>query len=246
VELEPTRRSAFYALAPGGWRDWWTVLHLPYTAWHLSYVAVGAALAPDLDGGRLLATLLAFFCAVGIGAHALDELHGRPLGTTIPGPVLVTVGVAGVAAAAALGVLGLWWVGLVLAPFVMVGVIVVFAYNLELWSGRLHNDVVFAGAWGAFPLLTSYVAQDGRLSVAALLGAAAAYGISAAQRSLSTPTRLIRRRATAVRGSMALDDGSERPLDRIVLLTPLERALRAMSWAMVALAAAMVTARLAQ
>jgi len=239
-------RSAFYALAPGGWRDWWTVLHLPYTSWHLSYVAIGAALAPHLDGGRLAVTLLAFFCAVGVGAHALDELHGRPLGTTVPAAALATAGVAGVAAAAALGVLGLWWVGPVLAPFVVVGVIVVFGYNLELWSGRLHNDVVFAAAWGSFPLLTGYVAQDGSLSVAALLGAAAAYGITAAQRSLSTPARLIRRRARSVQGSIVRADGSEVPLDGDTLLAPLERALRALSWAMPALAVAAVTARMTQ
>ena len=45
VEAEAeARRPAFYALAPGGWRDYVTLLHLPYTAWHLSYVAIGAAL----------------------------------------------------------------------------------------------------------------------------------------------------------------------------------------------------------
>ena len=60
------------------------LLHPPYTLWHLSYVAIGATLAPRFDGGRLVATLLAFFLAVGVCAHALDELHGRPLRTTIP------------------------------------------------------------------------------------------------------------------------------------------------------------------
>ena len=39
-----TSRPAFYALAPGGWRDYVTLLHPPYTLWHLSYVAIGAAL----------------------------------------------------------------------------------------------------------------------------------------------------------------------------------------------------------
>ncbi len=38
-------RPAFYALTPGGWRDYWSLLHPPYTLWHLSYVAIGAALA---------------------------------------------------------------------------------------------------------------------------------------------------------------------------------------------------------
>ena len=38
-------RPAFYALRGGGWRDLVTLLHPPYTAWHLSYVALGAAAA---------------------------------------------------------------------------------------------------------------------------------------------------------------------------------------------------------
>ena len=59
-------RPAFYALRSGGWRDWWTLLHPPYTAWHLSYVVFGAAVAPRLDGGRLGATVLAALLAVGV------------------------------------------------------------------------------------------------------------------------------------------------------------------------------------
>ncbi|MBV8302654.1 MAG: hypothetical protein JOZ04_00485, partial [Acidimicrobiia bacterium] len=99
-------RPAFYAAARGGWRDWWTILHPPYTAWHLSYVALGAALAPHLDGIRLLATLLAFFFAVGVSAHALDELSGRPLQTRISDRALKVAAALGLAAAVGLGIAG--------------------------------------------------------------------------------------------------------------------------------------------
>ena len=64
----------------------------PYTAWHLSYVVVGGCLAAEVSWGRLGLTVLAFFLAMGIGAHALDELAGRPLQTTIPGSILVGLG----------------------------------------------------------------------------------------------------------------------------------------------------------
>jgi hypothetical protein len=72
-------RPAFYALAPGGWRDYLTLLHPPYTAWHLSYVAIGATLAPHFHADRLGAAAAAFFLGLGVGAHALDEWQGRPL-----------------------------------------------------------------------------------------------------------------------------------------------------------------------
>ena len=84
-------RPAFYALRSGGWRDLVTLLHPPYTAWLLSYVALGAAAAPHIYADRLAAALAAFFLAVGISAHAFDELHGRPLQTNLSRGTLVAL-----------------------------------------------------------------------------------------------------------------------------------------------------------
>jgi hypothetical protein len=235
---------AYYATRSHGWRrDVWAVLHPPYTAWHLSYVLIGASLAPSLDRVRLIATLLAFFLAVGISAHALDELKGRPLGTEIPGRVLAAAAVLGLVGAIALGVAGVTLVGWGLLPFIALGVLFVFAYNLELLGGKLHGDFWFALSWGAFPVLTAYFAQTGRISVAAVAAAAGAYALSFGQRSLSTPARLLRRRSRAVTGTVTLIDGSSVPLDEPTLLRPLEQALRAFSWGVVALALAMVASR---
>jgi hypothetical protein len=133
----------------------------------------------------------------------------------------------------------------VLVPFIVVGPILVVAYNLELFGGRVHTDVGFAAAWGAFPLLTGYVAQAGNLSVAAVIGAFGAFALSYTQRTLSTPARLIRRRVTRVDGALSMDDGTLQQLDEGTLLAPLERALRWLSWATVALAIALAAARLA-
>jgi hypothetical protein len=239
-----TARPAYYAAGPGRLRDWWTLLHPPYTAWHLSYVVIGAALAPHVKLQPLVATLIAFFLAVGLAAHALDEYHGRPLRTQIPSPVLVAVAAAGLVGAIAIGVGGVLRVGWVLIPFLVVGPLLVVAYNAELFGGIVHTDAGFAAAWGAFPLLTSYVAQTGTLSAGSVLAGAAAFGLSAAQRSLSTPARLVRRRSTSVTGRITLADGDTLTLDADRLLGPLERALRAMSWSVVLLAAALAVARL--
>jgi hypothetical protein len=241
---EDEHRPAFYAAAPGGWRDWWTLLHPPYTAWHLSYVVIGAGLAPHTDATRLLATLLAFFFAVGVAAHALDEVHGHPLRTRIPDRVLWLAAGAGLTAAVVLGLAGVPRVGTGLLAFIVAGPLLVAGYNLELLGGRLHSDTGFAASWGAFPALTAYFAQAERLDVVALLAAAGAFGLSYAQRSLSTPARLMRRRVTAVEGVLTLDDGTVRALDERVLLEPLERALQALSWSMLALALALAFARL--
>jgi hypothetical protein len=244
VDPPADQRAAYYAARPGGWRDWWTLLHPPYTAWHLAYVVIGACLAPVINATRLIATLLAFFFAVGLAAHALDELHGRPLRTRIPSVALVVVAGVGLAGSIALGVVGIVQIGWALVPFLVVGPILVVAYNFELFGGVIHNDVGFAASWGAFPVLTAYVAQTGRLAVAPLIAAVGAAALSAAQRALSTPARLLRRQSADVVGTIALTDGGMIPVDRPVLLAPLEQALGAMSWAVILLAAALAIDRL--
>jgi hypothetical protein len=241
---EERTRPAFYAARPGRLRDWWTVLHPPYTAWHLSYVVVGACLAPTIMLSRLLATLIAFFLAVGVAAHAYDELQGRPLRTSIPSWTLVAACVAGLSGALVLGAFGVLRVGALLVPFLVVGPLLVVAYNADLFGGRFHTDLGFALSWGAFPVLTAYVAQAGALSWSAVLGAAGATALSLAQRSLSTPARQLRRRVVGVSGAVVLGDGSESRLDREGLLAPLERALRMLTWASVLFATALAVFRL--
>ena len=237
-------RPAFYALAPGGWRDYWTLLHPPYTAWHLSYVAIGACLAPEVNEGRLGAAAAAFFLGLGVSAHALDELNGRPLQTRIPAHVLVGLTVVALAGAAAIGIAGAVSFNLWLLVFVVVGAVLVPAYNLELFGGAIHNGAGFALAWGAFPLLTGYFACAGTISWEALLAACYAALTSYAQRLLSTPVRHVRRRVTAVAGTIQLRDGGEEPVTRESLTAAPERALKTLAAANVALAGTLLVLRL--
>ena len=237
-------RAAFYALTPGGWRDYWTLLHPPYTIWHLSYVVMGAALASVVNVRWLAETLCAFFLAMGIAAHALDELNGRPLNTRIPDAVLWTLAAIGLAGAVALGIDGAREVSPWIWVFVVAGVFLVLAYNLELFGGLVHSDLWFALAWGAFPVLTASFAQTARIEPEAIALAAACAGISAAQRVLSTPVRRLRRQVTAVEGTITSRDGGVEPIDAGTLRSTPERALRWMSLAMPLLALAMLLPRL--
>jgi hypothetical protein len=237
-------RPAFYALSPGGWRDWWTLLHPPYTAWMLSYVAFGAVTASRLDGEWLGLTVAAFFLGVGITAHALDELAGRPLGTRIGDGTLWAVSLLALAGAVALGVYGAvvvsWWI----AVFIVFGSFIVLAYNLELFGGAFHTDLWFALAWGAFPAITGAFAQTGTLRWQACVVAAACALLSEAQRTLSTPVRRLRRGVASVEGRLVLADGTVETLDARALRAAPEAALRALSFGIVALAGGLVLARL--
>jgi hypothetical protein len=220
----PEVRPAWYALRSGGVRDFVTLLHPPYTLWHLSYVAVGAAVAPQFHLERMVWAIVSFLRARGIAAHALDELHGRPLRTRISGPALVAVAATALAGAVAIGIVAAAAWGWGLLAFVGVGAVLVPAYNLEL---ALHNDWGFAIAWGAFPALTGYYVEAQTLRVEAVAVALYAFALSLAQRTLSTPVRHARREQHTTAG-----------------IQPLEQALRLLTWASVALAVGLVAARL--
>ncbi|MEA2211522.1 MAG: hypothetical protein QOF83_1470 [Solirubrobacteraceae bacterium] len=237
-------RPAFYALRRGGWRDLITLLHPPYTAWHLSYVALGAAAAPHVHADRLAAALGAFALGVGVSAHALDELNGRPLQTALSRGALIALGAGGLLGALAIGVLGAVIVSPLLIPLVLAGGLLVPAYNLELAGGRLHNDATFALAWGAFPAFTGYFANALEIRPAGILVAGACALLSVAQRRLSTPVRELRRHTTGLTGEQRLDDGRVRGLDAQTVRAPLEGALSSLWMGLVLLAAGLVALRL--
>jgi hypothetical protein len=220
-------RPAFYALRPGGWRDYLTVLHLPYTLWNLAYVALGASIAPHFRTDRMLWTMAAFLLALGVAAHTLDELNGRPLRTRIGSRTLVVLALAALAGACAIGVWAAFAWGRWLLVFVAVGAFLVPAYNLEWLGGVLHNAWGLALSWAAFPVLTAYFAQDGTLRGEAFLAAAFATGMILVQRTLSTPVRHARR-----------------TLGTTESVEPMERSLRILPWANVFLGCALVVARL--
>ena len=237
-------RPAFYALSPGGWRDYVTLLHPPYTLWHLSYVAIGASFAPRVHEDRLLWALAAFALALGIGGHALDELNGRPLRTRIPSSLLIGLAAVSIGGAIAIGIgAAVAWDPWLLV-FVAAGGFLVCAYNLELFGGRFHSDLWFALAWGAFPLLTGYFVEAEELTVEALLAAAFAASLSSAQRALSTQVRWARRSVTGIEGAVELTDGTREPITRVSLVRAPELALRTLTAAVAALAAALLVFRL--
>ena len=237
-------RPAFYALRRGGWRDYVTLLHAPYTAWHLAYVVVGGCLVAEVSWGRLGLTVLAFFLAMGIGAHALDELAGRPLQTAIPGAALVTLAVVSIVAACAIGLAVAFDFSLWILPLIAIGAFLVPAYNLELFGGRFHSDLWFALAWGAFPVVTGAVAVAGTVRAATVIAAAWATVLSLAQRRLSTPVRRSRREVASVTGELELAGGSREAVTREALVEAPEAALKLLAVATILIAAALVAFRL--
>lgn len=233
-----SERPAFYAPTGSRWGDFVSLLHLPYTLWHLAYVAIGAALAPELDWRILAGTLTAFGIGLGIGAHALDEVKSRPLGTGFSDSVLWLLGLGAMAATVVIAVLGAAEVSPWIYAWAAVGVVLAVGYALE-WP-VVHTDLGFAVAWGAFPVVVGYWAQTGEVSLPVVMVAVAAILLSLAQRALSTPARFVRRRTTE---SVASFDGG-RSWSRDQLLTTWETPLRLLTWTTIAVAIGLLSTHL--
>ncbi len=235
------RKPAFYA-RPGTVRgDLIALLHPPYTAWHLAYVAIGAGVAPAIDWTRLAGTIAAFLLGTGVGAHALDEWHGRPLGTTLSSRVLVALGIGGLAGAGGLAVAGSFVLSTWVLAWAACGLLLAAGYSLE-WHRSLHSDLGFALAWGAFPVIVGYWAQAEAINPGVLLLAAAGVLTSLAQRSLSKHARFLRRSVAGVTVEFEVA-GQGQPWSRRQLLTSWELPLQLLSAAMVTFAVALLVLR---
>jgi len=232
--------AAFYALAPGGWRDYWTLLHPPYTLWHLSYVLLGAALASMPDPRIVAGSLFAFFLAVGVASHSFDELQGRPLGTRLPSSVLLVMGSLALTGAVALGIVAASLLGIWFLVLVLIGAALVISYGLEI--PIVHSDIGFAIAWGGFPVVAS-AAANGAPPVATVVAAVGVSLLSLAQRRLSTPVRRVRRKAADVIGEVRYRDGTTERLDRQALIAAPEAGLRLLWLAMLAVSIGALVAR---
>ncbi|GMQ86669.1 MAG: hypothetical protein BMS9Abin07_2257 [Acidimicrobiia bacterium] len=229
---------AFYARTGSVVADLLAILHPPYTAWHLSYVVIGASLAATVSLSLLAWTLFVFFLAVGIGAHALDEVNARPLKTGLSGGALWGMAIAALGAAAVVVVLG----SVVLSPWIwawaVVGLFFAVGYPLE-WPALLHTNLGFAVAWGAYPVLAGYWVQTESVSFGAAIVAGFATLLSLAQRSLSTPARFVRRETATASAQFDAD-----AWDRARVLASWEIPLRWLALAVVALAVGLLVAKL--
>jgi hypothetical protein len=232
------RRPAFYAPTGSRWGDFVSLLHIPYTLWHLSYVPIGAALAPNVDWRILTGTLVAFFFGLGIGAHALDEVKSRPLKTDFSDFALRVMGFGAMAVATLIAAVGAFEVGPWVLAWTAVGILLAVGYALE-WP-IVHTDIGFAISWGGFPTLVGYWAQTGEVSISTLIVAVAAVLLSMAQRALSTPARFVRRQTS----ESVVSFDADRQWERGELLKTWETPLRLLTWTTVAIAIGLLTTHL--
>lgn len=214
-----TARPAWYFVSPDSkLRDLLNLLHLPYTAMLLSFVVIGAVAAPETFPDRLLATLVAYFLGLGIGAHAFDQLEpgGSHYVHHLTRRELTALGAGGLLAASGIGLYYAVVLSPYLALFVALGVFFAISYPLPTYvaAGSFHNNLSFSIAWGYLPSLTSYYVNALAITPAAALVCLPMAAAAWAEISLSRSARSARKRGAPP----AAYAGKERALTGLVAL----------------------------
>ena len=239
-----TLKPAWYSNKRHGiFSDLISLLHPPYTLWHLSYILIGVSMAPTIYLDRSVAVLFAFFLGLGIGAHALDETMGNPLQTRLSKKSLYVIGFSALFAAIAIGLYYVYALSVLILPFVLIESFFALAYNLEMFQSKFHSDLVFALSWGSIPYLTGYFVNALSISLATIVMAVGIGLLTFVQRTLSTQARLWRRKMEPVK-SMKLSSGKEVNVSSSELISPAEKSLKALTIMIFLVAIALVLARL--
>jgi hypothetical protein len=194
----PSRLNEWFvpSFGPERFRAAVGLLFLPYTGMVLSFTVIGSMLADTVYWDRVVAIVVIYFLALGIGAHALDALGSKavkPWGAAFSKRQLLALALVSVVLAYAIGVYYI----VVHVPWLAVIAVLegffLLAYNLEWFRGRFHTDGWFALSWGFLPVLAGYVMQTNALTLSALVMAGAMAGLSLVEIKASRPYKVLKR-----------------------------------------------------
>lgn len=154
----------------------------------ISFSIVGSLLSPTtIMWDRIVAIVIIYFAALGISAHAADNMGSKkkPWGDLFSNLELLIMLVCGLVVAYAIGAYYIIFYVPLLLPIAILEGFFLFAYNYEIWNGSFHNNIWFAISWGSLPLLAGYVMQTNSISYVPLLISTAAFLISYIEIKLS-------------------------------------------------------------
>ncbi len=154
------------------------ILFLPYTGMVVSFAAWGS-FTTDFSTYRLAAVCALYFLALGISAHCLDSIgsKSKPWGF-LSKRKIVAVASLSLGGAFAIGLHYTFLDSPLLIPIGIAESFFLFAYNLELFKGRFHNNSTFVLSWGVLPVLAGSVIQSNSISLWTIMLAGVAGALS--------------------------------------------------------------------
>ncbi len=150
------------------------ILFLPYTGMVVSF-AIWGSLSVEFSMDRLAAIGLLYFLAIGISAHCLDALGSKkkPWGE-ISRSKLWLASIIAIIISFSIGLYYAFLDSWLLFPIGIVEGFFLFAYNLELFRGKFHNNVSFVISWGVLPVFAGAAIQSNSISIETIIFAGVA------------------------------------------------------------------------
>ena len=145
------------------------ILFLPYTSMVICFAALGS-LSGQFEIERLAAICIIYFLALGVSAHLLDAIGGKtkPWGDLPKKKLwLISMIVLGIAFS-----IGMYYVFLDSPLLFAIGVVEVFflfAYNLELFGGKFHNNASTIFSWAILPVFAGSAIQTNSITIEAVM-----------------------------------------------------------------------------
>lgn len=148
------------------------ILFLPYTCIVTSFAAWGS-LSGSFELDRLVAICLIYFLSLGVSAHFLDAVGGKtkPWGN-LPKRKLWIISMISLGIAFSIGLYYAFLDSPLLFPIGIIEGFFLFAYNLELFGGRFHNNISTIISWGILPVFAGSAIQTNSITVEAIMLAA--------------------------------------------------------------------------
>jgi len=145
------------------------ILFLPYTSIVICFAALGS-LSGQFEIERLVAICIIYFLALGVSAHLLDAIGGKtkPWGD-LPKKKLwiISMIVLGIAFS-----IGMYYAFLDSPLLFVIGIVegfFLFAYNLELFGGKFHNNASTIFSWAILPVFAGSAIQTNSITIEAVM-----------------------------------------------------------------------------
>jgi len=141
------------------------ILFLPYTGMVISF-AIWGSLSVEFSLDKLVSICLLYFFAIGVSAHCLDALGSKkkPWGEISHSKLWLT-SIISLIISFSIGLYYAFSGSWLLLPIGIAEVFFLFAYNLELFRGKFHNNLSFVISWGILPVFAGAVIQSNSISV---------------------------------------------------------------------------------
>ena len=156
-------------IGPRNFRIGVGMLFLPYTSIVICFAAWGS-LGGIFVLDRLVAICIVYFLAVGVSAHCLDAVGGKtkPWGT-LPKRKILAIAILSLGIAFTIGLYYAFLDSPILFPIGIAEGFFLFAYNLELFGGRFHNNISTVVSWGILPVFAGSAIQTNSISIETIL-----------------------------------------------------------------------------